>query len=138
VGIEHRVEDEHAVVRTHCREVLLRAHDELPDRDLVLLLESLAQERVRLAATAFRVGREVVGLLVEHRIDLVEVDEILDVDRVALLRLDRFELLGRELDELTLLELISLDELGALDLLARTFGHATVPYATSRSLRELV
>ena len=79
VGIDHRREQQLAVLRAHRREVLLRAHDEASDADLLRPFHGLGQQGVGLHRRL--VGSEVVGRVVENRVDVGEVDELLDVDR---------------------------------------------------------
>ena len=62
-------------------EVLLRAHHDAGDADLCRLAHRLEQQLVRLRAAGG--GRDVVGRVVEDRVDLGFVDEVLDLDRVA-------------------------------------------------------
>ena len=72
---------------------------------------------------------EVVGLLEHHRVDLVEVDELLDVDRAA--RLDRHgvEVLVGEHDVAVLLVLVALRRCARSRRLAVLLAHALVPDA---------
>jgi hypothetical protein len=58
--------------------VLLVPEAHLGDPNLVLLGQRLPKQRVRLGAGL--VGDQVVGLLEQDRVDLVQVDELLDVD----------------------------------------------------------
>ena len=87
VGIDHRRHDQHAVLGAQGGQVLLRPHDEAGDGDLVLLLHGPGEQRVGLLGRL--VGGHVVGRVVVDRVDLVEVDELLDVDAAAGLGVER-------------------------------------------------
>ena len=94
------------------------------------------EQRVRLLAAL--VGHEVVRLLEVERIDVVEVDELLDLDLVTALRLERLDL--RRLDDhvLALRDLeAALDPVGG-DLFAGRVGDLAVADARAGSLLELV
>jgi hypothetical protein len=68
-------------------EVFLVPHHHLAMPTFFGLLHRLQQQLVRLGA--FGLGRDVVGAIEEERIDLVELDEILDLDRLGALRAPR-------------------------------------------------
>src|SRR6185295_1724489 len=57
-----------------------------------------------------------VGVVVVDRVDLLEVHELLDVDRAGLLRLDCLELLRRDRHVLVGADLVALDDLLVGDL----------------------
>ena len=136
VGVAHRLDAQRAVDRTDRDQPLLAPHHDPPDRDLVERLHRVDQQRVRLLAAL--VGNEVVGLLEVERIDVVEVDELLDLDLVAALRAQRVDL--RRLDDhvpaLRDLE-AALDPVGA-DLFAGRVRNLAVADARAGSLLELV
>ena len=75
---------QHVARRADRDELLLGADDDARDRDLARLAHRVEQQPVGLGAAG--AGREVVGVVVVDRVDLVEVDEVLDVDRPRLLR----------------------------------------------------
>ena len=81
VGPVHGLQHERVVLEAKGGEVLLVAEAHLRDADLLILAQRLTQQRVRLRAGLVR--DQVVGLLVQHGVDLVQVDELLDVDGPA-------------------------------------------------------
>jgi hypothetical protein len=64
------------------------------------------------------VGHEVVGVVVEDRVDLLEVDEVLDVDGAGPLGVERLELLRRDDHVAVLRELVALHDVVVGDLVA--------------------
>ena len=78
VGEAHRLEYERAVDRADRDQRLLRTEDETPDRDLPEFLHHVGEQAVGLGV--FLVGNEVVRLLEEDRVDVGQVDEVLDLD----------------------------------------------------------
>ena len=117
VGEEHRRHLEHVVVgqRPDRDEALLLADDDLGDRDAVGVAHRLQQQPVGLRAAG--PGRQVVRVVVEDRVDLVEVDEVLDVDRLGLGRLDGVEFGGVDHHVAVRRDLIALDQILVGDLL---------------------
>ncbi len=89
-----RLEHDHVVGDAERGEILLRTHDEARDRDALAALHRGPQERVRLLGPLLR--NDVVRLLEVDRVDLGQLDEVLDVDRACLPRLDGREFLGGE------------------------------------------
>src|SRR6266702_874929 len=87
-----------------------------------LLLHGLEQQPVRLLGR-LAVGRQVIGVLVVDGVDLVEVDEVADVDGLRRLGSVGRELVGVDHHVLTLLDLVSLDDVRVVDLPARLLGH---------------
>jgi hypothetical protein len=90
IRVAHRLDAEHAVDRPDGDESLLAADDDATDRNLVQRGHRVDEQLVRLHAAL--VGREVVRLFEVQRVDLVEVDEFLDLDRVAAFGLERLDL----------------------------------------------
>ena len=84
---EHRLHHQDVAGRADRDELLLGAQHDAGDGDLVGLLHRPQQEPVRLRRAL--VGDEVVRVVVVDGVDLVEVDEVLDVDRARLLRVQR-------------------------------------------------
>ena len=136
VGVDHRRQHEGAVLRPDCAEVLLRAHHEAGDADLARLLHRLGEQRVGLRGGL--VGRHVVGGVVEERIDVGEVDELLDVDRAAGFGVEGGELVVADGDVGTRAELVALDDRLAGHLLAVGGGHLLVLDARAGAGVELV
>ena len=92
VEVDERVHLQQVAVRADRDERLLVADDDLRDGDLVRLAHRVEQELVRLRPA--RPGRQVVRVVVEDRVDLGQVDEVEDVDRLRAPRLERVELAG--------------------------------------------
>ena len=87
--------------------LLVPDHD-LRDRDLAGLLERPNEQQVRLLGALLR--EQVVGLAEVDRVDLVEVDEVADVDRLRQLDVEPVEVLVLERDVLALLDLEAADD----------------------------
>src|SRR4051812_48192511 len=88
-----------------------------PDAGLLLLAHGLPDHPAgRVADLAVR--RDQIGGIEIERIDVVERDEADEADRLAALELQLFQLGGLDRDIAALLELVALDQLAALVLLA--------------------
>ena len=85
----------------------------LRERHALGVAHGLGQQAVRLLAALVR--PEVVDVLEVHRVDPLEGDELVDVDRRARGRLDRTQLGVGEAHPPVVRELIALDQLAALD-----------------------
>src|SRR4051794_3525430 len=107
----HRRERQDAVAHTHEHEVLLRAHHEPPECGAVGALHDLHEELVR-AEVALRLahGREEVRVVEVDRVDLVDVDERLDVDRPRLARRGGGEVVVGEQHLLAIVELVAMGD----------------------------
>ena len=136
VGEAHRLEHERAVDRTDRDQRLLRPEHEAPDRDLPELLHHVGEEAVGLGVVL--VGNEVVRLLEEDRVDVGEVDEVLDLDLAGRLRLERGDLLGLDHHVLAGLELVALHDPVVRDLFARLLRHPPQADAGAGAFFELV
>ena len=136
VGVAHRLDAERAVERPDRDEALLAAHHDAPDRDLVERLHRVDEQRVRLLAAL--VGHEVVGLLEVERVDVVEVDELLDLDLVAPLRAQRLDLARLDDHVLALRDLEAVHDLVGGHLVAGLVGDLAVADARAGPLLELV
>jgi len=101
--------------------VLLVAEADLGDPDLAGLVQGLPEQRVGLRAGLLR--DEVVGLLVQHGVDLLEIDELLDVDRARGLDRDRLEVVVGQDHVAILLVLVPLHDVLVADLLAVDRAH---------------
>jgi hypothetical protein len=115
--------------------VLLVAENESRDGDLARVLHGLDEEGV--GALGALVGPEVVGLLEVDRVDVVEIDEVLDLDRAGLLGVQLGELVAAEHHVLVRRVLVSLHDLLVGDLLAVGLGDALVPDPGAIALPEL-
>ena len=136
VGEEQRLEAQHVAHRPDGGQVLLGPQHQPGDGHLVGVLHRLEEQRVGLRRPLLR--HQVVGPLVVDRVDLVEVDEVLDVDRPGGLGVERLELLrgddhvpvGRDLE--------ALDDLLVGHLLAGLGRHPLLADAGARPLLQLV
>jgi hypothetical protein len=108
VGVHHGRHDQHPVLGSQRRQVLLGAHHEAGDRHLALLLHGALQEGVGLAGALVR--RHVVRGVVEHGVDLREVDELLDVDRAGRLGVEGGQLVVANQDVLARRQLVALGD----------------------------
>src|SRR5262245_34460189 len=113
VGVVERVQREAVVERSDEDQPLLPARDVLGQRHHARVAHGLAEQLVRLVAALVR--SEIVRVLKVHRIDVGQRHELLDVDRLARRRLERFQLLVGEEHELVLRHLAPLHQLAALD-----------------------
>jgi hypothetical protein len=96
--------------------VLFVPDHDLRDPHLSGLLERPNEELVRLFRAVLR--RKVVRLAEVDRIDLLEVDEIADIDRLRQLDVEAIEILVLERHVLALLDLEAADDVVRVDLLA--------------------
>ena len=136
VRVDHRREHQPTVDRPDRGEVLLRAHHEAGDADLAALLHRALQQRVGLERGL--VGRDEVGGVVEHRVDVGEVDELLDLDRARRLGVERGELLVGDEHVLTRCELVALRQRLGRHLGAVGLGHPLLLDAGARAGVDLV
>jgi hypothetical protein len=92
----HRAHREDVADGAQGDELLLGADDHLGDADPAGLAHGVDQEPVGLGAA--RARHEVVGVVEVDRVDLRELDEALDVDRLGLARVQALELARLEDD----------------------------------------
>ena len=135
VGVRQRRHHQPAVLGADRRRVLLVAHDEAADGDLAARLHRPRQQHVGLG---WAVRCEVVRGVVVHRVDLGQVDELLEVDRLRRHRHERLELVRIDHDVAALGDLVALDDVVVADFLTG-FG-VDLPVADARhvALVELV
>src|SRR6185503_17576999 len=95
-----------------------RAQHEQSDRDHAGGLHRPQKEHVRLLGGATR-RRDVVRLLEEDRVDLRELDELLDLDGAAALRPDELELLVAHRHEVSRRQRVAADDVARADLMLR-------------------
>jgi hypothetical protein len=117
VRVAQDLEHQHLVLGNHGGQVLARADHHLGDAHLAGALQGLAQQGVRLAALLVE-RRKVVGLVEELGVDLVEVDEVGDVDRLRLLGVRALEVLVADQHVAVVLVLVALHDVLELDILA--------------------
>ena len=112
--VDHLVVEDHGGHGHHVAggpdrdEVLLLPDHHARDRDLVRLLHGAHQQAVGLGGAG--AGREVIGVVEVDRVDLVQVHELLDLDRARLLGVQCLELLGLDHHVLVRADLVALDD----------------------------
>ena len=116
VGVDERHQHQGVALDAQSDEMLLLAQHEATDPDLAGLAHRVDHQAEGLSRPDR--GSDVVGGLEHQRIDLVEVDELLDLDQPCLAGGNRVELLGFDDDVLAGRELIALDQILESDLLA--------------------
>ena len=133
---DHRLHHQQVTRRADRDERLLGADDDAGDRHLARRLHRVEQQPVRLGRALVR--HEVVRVVVVDRVDVLEVDEVLDVDRARALGIERVELVGRDHDVAVLGQLEALDDLVERHLLPGLGVHPLLLDPVSRLLVELV
>ena len=116
VGPHHRLHHDHVVANAQHGQRGPVAQRDRHQRHPVRGLERLPQQRVGLGAGLLRL--EVVGLLEQHRVDLVTGHELLDADLATAVRRELLHVLVGEDDHLAVLGLVALGDVGVLDFLA--------------------
>ena len=137
VGEVHRLESEHLAVDANSSKVLPAPHDEGGDPDLSRLAHRLDEERVR-PSRRLSLRRDEIGLVVEDRVDVDLVDEVLDLDCPRPRGLDGLELARREHDVAPVADVVALHDVVVLDFLAGVLVHPLVPDAVGGALLQLV
>ena len=135
VGEAHRRHRQHLAHRADRGQVLAVSEHEPRHRHLLRVGHRLDQQGVGLLGPL--VGPQVVGVVEVDRVDLVEIDEVLDLDRPRLLGVELLELLPGQNDVLLGRDLIALDDLLVGDLLAVGLGHPLVPDARAVARAQL-
>ena len=72
--------------RLHPGEILARLDDDFRDPDLSRLLQRLAQQDIGFVAAFLRL--EIIRFVEIHRVDFLQVDEILDIDGLRRFEID--------------------------------------------------
>jgi hypothetical protein len=116
--------------------VLLASEHEPADRHLLEVGHGVEQEPVGLGGAPVR--RQVVGALEEDRVDLLQVDEVLDLDHPGGLGSEGVHLLLVHHHVLTGRDLVALDDLLVGDLLAGDLRDLAVADPGTRARLELV
>ena len=124
VGPVHGLHDDHTVLGAQGRQLLLLPDGDLGDAHPALVTERLFQYAVGLDPRLLR--SQVVGRLVEHRVDLLLVDELDDVYEFVPLGVDGLQLIVGEDHITVLLELVALDDVVPLHFLAIRLGDPLV------------
>ncbi|MNB80795.1 hypothetical protein D3C75_275620 [compost metagenome] len=123
IRIEHRLDGEAVVQHPDRSEAALGTDRNFGDPDLARLAHRLHQQAV--SSSAGLIGREIVCFLKINRIDLLQVHEIENCDRLGALFRQGIELVLVENYELSLLILIALADFlpGHLPVADRAFPH---------------
>ena len=136
VGVAQRLQHHAAAARLEADDIFLAAHGELADADLLRPPQRLAQDDEGLLGKV--VGRhDIIGLVEIDRVDVAQVDELAEVERLAALQLDALDLLVLEQDIFALRHLIALDDLVAVDR-ADARHHLLIFDPLARRLVDLV
>ena len=120
----HRLEQDRPLVLAQRGQVLLLADHDLRDRHLPRLVERFREQPVRLLGAVL--GHEVVRFPEVDRVDLVEIDEVADVDRLRQLDVEPVDVLVLERDVAVLLDLEAADHVLVVDVLAGVAAHFVV------------
>jgi len=86
--------------RLHPGEVLARLDDDFRNPDLASVLERLPKEDIGLIAAFLRL--KVIRLVEIHRVDLLDIDEVLDIDRLRRFQVDPLKIFLAQDDKLQL------------------------------------
>src|ERR1044072_9991601 len=115
----HQLEHERVLERLHAREILAGLDHDLGDANLLPIGQRLAKEDIGFVAAFLRL--KIIRLVEVHRIDLLQVDEILDVDGLGRFKINTLKILFVEDDELPFLVFVALDDLFPRNFLALIF-----------------
>ena len=129
VGEEHGLHRDHPAVRPQGHQVLLGAQHHARDAHPARVLHGVEQKLVGLGRAGVR--HEVIGMVVEDRIDLIELDEVLDVDGPGLLGFERVQLVGADRHVAIRGDLVTLDDL----LVGHLFAFGVDPLLTDARAR---
>ena len=136
VAEQHRRQRHRVAGRPQRAQLLLGADHDPADGDLARLAHRLEQQPVGLGPAGGR--RQVVGVVVVDRVDLGEIDELLDVDRLGRLGVERVELLGLDQHVAVGRELVALDDVLEGDLVAGRRVDPLLADASAGLARQLV
>ena len=125
VGPEQGLDHQHLVADPQRGQPGLLPEGEVDDGDPVGLLQGLPQQHVRLGRG--RRGLQVVGLVEQHRVDLIGRDEADDVDLPAGAGRQLGEVLVGEHDGAPVVALVGLGDVGVGHLLAIDVADPLVP-----------
>jgi hypothetical protein len=117
--------------------VLTRRKHDAPDSDHIHLIDDVANnDKGFLSRVA--IGDDVVGAHIVKLVDLRFWNELVDLDRLFTLKGDRLDLFVGDLDVLVFVNLITLDDIGWLNLLAGTLIDLAIADATASIFVDLV
>src|SRR5260370_37510620 len=117
--------------------VLPRRENDAAQPDLALVLHRARNDAISLGGD-IPVGGDVIRLDEIDAIDLIGIDERLQVDGPRRFDLNRLEVVLVEQDILPFVDLIALDDVAALDLIAGFLIDQLDPEAIVRRLVELI
>src|SRR5262249_48707402 len=137
VGIAQRKPEKPFTARFKCDDVLARRENNPPERYHSLLADRLANDRECLFAD-LAVGNEIVGTIEIQLVDFFLRHELVDLDCALALDGDRLKLFGLNLDILAFANLVALDDVGRIDLVAGLGIHLSVFDAIAGLLIDLI
>jgi hypothetical protein len=117
--------------------VLARGEDHPRERHHAFLADRLANDREGLLAD-FAIRNDVVRAVQIELVDLLLGHELVDLDGALALDRDRFELFGLDLDLLAFADLIALDDVARINLVAGLGVHLAVFDAVAGLLVDLM
>ena len=115
VGVAQHLHQQAVFERRDGDEPFAAADGDLGQADLAGLSQRIADDDVAFAGELVGGGDE-VGPLEVAVVDVFGIDELHEVDRLLALELDRVDLLGLERDVGVGVDLVALDDVGAVDL----------------------
>ncbi len=124
IGKTHQFQHEEIAVGFDRRQVLAGSDDHFGDASFVRVRQNLAQQVVGAGPTLLRL--EIIRPIKIHRIDLGQLDEINDVDRIGRFEVDALKVLVLQDDELPLLILVALHDLFPRNFFSIHLGDALV------------
>ena len=137
VGITQRQAEQALAAGFERDDVLARGEGDLAERDRAFLADRLADHCEGLLAD-FAVRHHVVRAVEVDLIDLFPRHELVDLDHPLALDGNRFQLLGGKLEVFALADLIALDDVGGLHLVAALGVDLAVLDAVAGILVELM
>ena len=120
----HQFQNERVLERLHAGEILPRLDHHFRDTDFLAVRERFAQKHVRFVAAFLRL--EVIRFVKIHGIDLIDVDEVLDIDRLSRLEIDALKIFVVQHDELPFFVFVTLHDFVPGNFAAILFRDALV------------
>ena len=102
-------------------------HD-LRDANLLAPFESITQKRVSFVPAFLRF--QIVGLIKKHGIDFIDIDEVLNIDRLGCFQIDALKILIFQHDVFPFFVFVALHDLVPGNFFAVLFGNTLVIYGT--------
>src|SRR5215467_3111353 len=117
VGVAKRDAQNAFPARLERGDMFTRGQHHAPQSDHPLLLDGIADHSESLHPNV-SIGNDVIRIRVVEFVDFLARDKLIDLDHVFAFECDRFKLLGLDLDVVAFLQLITLDDFVAIDLIA--------------------